>query len=98
MLFYNEPRKVVYLSETGIYDIQNGGWQRKEVETTVIGEDNDSFIEHYKVMSCGYWDELGRYTAHYCTPMGFHKSRFVRWVDGVQLSLFPIVSEQVFNH
>lgn len=74
---------------TDVY-VSGQGWQFKEIETLVIGETDDTYIEYFKETSCGYWDELGRYTAHYCLPLGFHKSRLVRWREGVQLSLFNL--------
>lgn len=89
MIIYKYPKKAIYRRTTNVY-LSGRGWQFEEIEATIIGETIEAYIEYFKETSCGYWDELGRYTAHYCLPIGFHKSRLVRWGKEVQLSLFKL--------
>lgn len=85
MLIYKTPRKAIYNSHEGKYHPVKG-WLQVEREVLVIGETADNYVYEFQESSCPHWDELGRYTTHYCFAVGFHKSRLVKWVT-TQLQL-----------
>lgn len=90
---YSQPKKALY-NQTGyeyILDPITGlfGWSQIQVEVQVIGEDDTCFItELKKYINCDTSDnDYGKTTL---LPIGFHKSRFIKWipVPGQQLLLF----------
>ncbi len=73
---YDKPLKARYNQYGGEYvvDEETGyyGWSQVEVETVVIGETEDTFV--FKLIGP--------------IPIGFHKSRLVKWLESRQLTLF----------
>lgn len=58
-------------------------------EAIVIGENNDSFV--YELIPTKVSDTNNKHYGKTCLlPLGFHKSRLVKWIPipGQQLSLF----------
>lgn len=82
---YEFPRLAEYRHETDIYAYPIG-WLTEPKQVLVIGEDNSSFVTELKPSEHGEWDEK-RVLYKYILPLGFHKTRLIRWVD-TQLSLF----------
>jgi hypothetical protein len=82
---FKNPRKAIYHQCTNVYGKK--GWIQKEVETTVIGEDDHVYVERLKPGSHGEWVGEVVVQREYILAIGFHKSRFVKWVD-TQLELF----------
>lgn len=90
---YSKPMKALYYQTGNDYvkDKLTGlfGWSRIIVETVVIGEDDTSYIEILKeYRNCDTWDK--NYGEVSLLPLGFHKSRLIKWIPmtGLQLSLF----------
>lgn len=83
---YDKPRKGVFLIETKEYKLP-GGWVRAQTEATVIGECDEVYVEYLKPTSHGEWVGNEVIQHEYILPLGFHKSRLVRWVDEPQLQL-----------
>lgn len=90
---YQKPKKAQYY-QTGndyIKDPATGllGWSKIIVETLVIGENDMCYIEVLKeYRNCDTWDkDYGKISL---LPLGFHKSRLIKWIPttGQQLSLF----------
>ena len=88
---FNTPKKASY-SKTGdeyIKDSDTGlmGWQQIEEEVTVIGEDDTCYI--YKLQEHKLCDsDEPEYGKLVLLPIGFHKSRLIEWLPGLQLELF----------
>lgn len=90
---YDKPKKARYF-QTGndyIKDSITGllGWSKVEVETFVIGEDEDSYIEQLKEYRCCDTTEPD-YGEVVQLTLGFHKSRLLKWLKlpGEQLEMF----------
>jgi len=89
---YSAPKKALYF-QTGtnyVFDPNTGisGWERVEVETTVIGEDNQCYIE--KLVEHTISDTTNPdYAKTVLLPIGFHKSRLLKWMPtyGQQLNI-----------
>lgn len=86
MINYKQHRIGIFRIDTNVYDV-NVGWIHREEERVIIGETLYSYTYEYLTTSCGYWDDLGRYTAYYTMALGIHKSRFVKWKE-TQMTLF----------
>lgn len=90
---YSNPKKALYY-QTGNEYVKNPvtglfGWSRIAVETLVIGEDDTSYIYDLKeYKNCDTWDK--NYGKTFVLPLGFHKSRLIKWIPipGQQLFLF----------
>ncbi len=82
---YKTPRKAIYNSPEGKYHPVKG-WLQVEREVLVLGETDSIYITEIRESSLTHNDELGCYTSQYCFPVGFHKSRLVKWVT-TQLEL-----------
>ena len=85
MIIYKQHREGLFSIHSGKWGVN--GWEDVEEVHAIIGETRDHYITKIIESSIPYWDEMGRYEAHSCTPIGIHKSRFIRWMD-TQLSLF----------
>jgi len=88
---YDVPRKAIYEQDTNKY---KNGWVQKEVETTVIGEAKQTYVERLLESSSGEWVGDKVVTKEFILPLGFHKSRLVRWVDAPAV---PAVMHQINN-
>lgn len=84
MILYKTIRKGVF---NGYVTLESGHTVEQAVIKTIIGETNDSYITEIKESSTPYWDEMGKYEARYCMPLGIHKSRLINWAY-MQLELF----------
>ena len=84
---YDTPRFGVFKVHTGEYGINPTGWIDKDVKMKIIGEAGDNFIEYLKEGGHGEWIGTVVTQKKYILPIGPHKSRLVRWIDG-QLSIF----------
>jgi hypothetical protein len=51
---YPSPRKCIYFQTTNEYKFPDG-WGRKPIETTVIGETSDQYIEKIITTELGYY-------------------------------------------
>jgi hypothetical protein len=86
---FSTPKKGLFRIDINKYDIKRGGWLQKEVEHTIIGETDDSFITHLKPSEEGEWVGNKVVKHKFILPLGIHKSRLVQWTTG-QLALFNI--------
>lgn len=77
------PKKCIYNLDANKY-LLGTGWLQVEKETTVIGEDRDSYIEELRPVS-----DPNKYSnkKKYLLPLGFHKSRLIRWLP-TQIEMF----------
>jgi len=91
---YDKPRRALFY-QTGndyITDPTTGallGWSKKIVETTVIGEDDTSYVEILKEhINCDTSEE--DYGKISLIPLGFHKSRLIKFIKtpGQQVLIF----------
>ena len=82
---YEFPRLAEYSFDINVYEYPKG-WLTEPKQVLVIGEAKDSYTTELKSSSHGEWDEK-RILLKYILPLGFHKSRLIRWVD-TQLTLF----------
>lgn len=87
MIFYPHKKDGLFSIHSGEWDKVNNQWENVETAHTIIGETADIYITRFSDSSTPYWDEMGRYEASYCLPLGIHKSRLIRWKE-TQLSLF----------
>lgn len=77
---YDNPVKAVYKVETGEYKFPVG-WVQKEVTDLVVGETTDCYVYYFLKTESDDWTKTKM-----TLPMGFHKSRLVRW-ETTQLQL-----------
>lgn len=82
---YEFPRLAEYRQETNVYEFPYG-WITEAKQVLVIGETDTSFVTKLKHSEHGECDEK-RILYKYILPMGFHKTRFIRWFD-TQLTFF----------
>lgn len=90
---YKVPKKAIYYVNGNDYikDPTTGllGWSRIERESLVIGEDDLCFVtEIVRHINCDTSEpDYGKLCL---LPMGFHKSRLIKWISspGDQLELF----------
>jgi hypothetical protein len=81
---YPKPRTALFIQNGDNYvkDTKTGtyGWEKIEKEVMVIGEDDYFFITVLKEHRvCDTEDpEYGKIVL---LPLGFHKSRFIKWID-----------------
>jgi hypothetical protein len=95
---FPKPKKALYF-QTGnnyIKDFKTGvlGWSREEKEVIVIGEDNTCYItELKKHIICD--TTCPDYGKTVLLPIGFHKSRLIKWMQlpAEQLELFDSISQ-----
>lgn len=90
---YEQSKKAMYYLTGHDYEIDpvTGlyGWSKIVKEAIVIGEDDTSYIEILKEdRNCDTWDK--DYGTVSLLPLGFHKSRLIKWLPmpGRQLMLF----------
>lgn len=83
--FYHPHRKALF---NGFIESASNGTIESKVEAVIIGETKDEYVTRILESSIPMWDEMGKYETKYCTTVGFHKSRFVKWVSSFQLNLF----------
>lgn len=83
---YDTPRLATYSSPGNEYDLKKGGWQNILKTVLVIGEAEHCFITKLSPSEHGEWTDK-RILYKYILPLGFHKSRLVKWEE-TQLSLF----------
>lgn len=86
MITYQRPRRAIFSIHTGEWG--KHGWINEERIYTIIGETKEHFTEKYMTSGHGMWDENGKYDLEYTSAFGPHKSRFVKWINVEQLSLF----------
>lgn len=79
------PRMVTYNHPGNEYKLPIG-WIDIPKSVFVIGETKDSFITELRLAEHGEWTDK-RILYKYILPLGFHKSRFVKWEE-TQLRLF----------
>ncbi|MBK9728453.1 MAG: hypothetical protein IPO86_10075 [Saprospiraceae bacterium] len=85
---YQIPKKGIFRIEKNPAEYKlPGGWVRVEVEETIIGETNDTYVTRFQNSNHGEWIGDLVFKRYYTFPIGLHKSRFVKWV-GYQLSIF----------
>ena len=82
---YDSPRLASYESDIDEYEFPKG-WLTKPVSVLVIGETDDSFITELSATEHGEWTDE-RILFKYVLPLGFHKSRFIKWEE-TQLEMF----------
>lgn len=87
---FEKPKRAIYAHPGNDYinDVKTGllGWSNIEKEVTVIGEDDTTYIEKLKEhLICDTNDP--DYGETVLMPIGFHKSRLIRWVSD-QLGMF----------
>jgi len=59
-----------------------GGWLHEDVEYTIIGETDDSYVT--KIINSGHGEWVGDIVVEkkYRLPIGLHKTRFIQWING----------------
>lgn len=82
---YELPKQGVFRVETGEYGPD--GWVRIEEQSTIIGETSEHYVTRLSNGSVGMWEGDIVVQHDYVCHIGYHKSRFVKWVDS-QLKLF----------
>ena len=82
---YDTPRLAIYHHPGNIYKLP-GGWIDEKKELLIIGETKDSYITELRESERGEWTDK-RILYKYILPLGFHKSRFIKWEE-TQLTLF----------
>lgn len=82
---YDVPRLATYNHPGNEYKFPIG-WIDIPKTVLVIGETKDSYITELKNADHGEWTDK-KILYKYILPMGFHKSRFLKWED-TQLTLF----------
>jgi hypothetical protein len=88
MIRYAQHKKGLFNIDTNVYDVTGErGWIQKEEESVIVGETYDCYITRFLTTSTGYWDDNGKYEAHYTMAIGIHKSRFIKWLP-FQIKLF----------
>jgi len=83
---WEEPKFGIFNQDTNFYKLPVG-WIQKEVQAKIIGETDDCFITRLQEGGHGEWVGKKVIQKSYILPLGFHKSRLVRWTSG-QLTLF----------
>ncbi len=83
---FDTPRLATYSSSGDEYDLEKGGWVNFPKTVLVIGETKDSYITKLSDAEHGEWIDK-RILYKYILPLGFHKTRLIKWED-TQLSLF----------
>lgn len=83
---YPDSVRVLYNMTGDEYKLP-GGWNKIPTETTVIGEDENLYVEEIREsVNHGQVSHLPK-GAKYRFTVGFHKSRLIKWLP-TQLSLF----------
>lgn len=82
---YETPRLAIYNSPGETYELPRG-WIDVPKTVLIIGETKDSYITELRPSEHGEWTEK-RILYKYILPLGFHKSRFIKWEE-TQLKLF----------
>jgi len=85
---YQTPRRALFLVEKkdGKYSLPNG-WEREHEEVVVIGETDIWYVYEIQEFSYGEWIGKKVVQKNCLLPIGIHKTRLVKWLDG-QLILF----------
>lgn len=83
---YSFPKKAMFSVTTSEYNIQTG-WIEKQVECIIIGETHDCYISKLIQSEHGIWVSKRVKKCEYILPIGYHKSRLIKWVNN-QLQLF----------
>lgn len=83
--FYEQPRTGVF---NGYINTPKQDTVEAVVEASIVGETDLIFVTSIKESITPMWDELGRYETHCCYPLGFAKSRLIKWKQPIQLNLF----------
>lgn len=82
---YDTPRYATYNHPTNEYELLKG-WLSEPKTVLVIGETKDTFVTELKPSEHGEWTEK-KILYKYILPLGFHKSRLIKWEE-TQLTLF----------
>lgn len=83
--FYKPYRKALF---NGYIESASNGTIESKVEAVIIGETKDEYVTKIMETSTPMWDEMGKYNTESCYPLGFHKSRLIKWISSFQLNLF----------
>lgn len=86
MITFYHPHKVGLFN--GYRNDPMKGTVESQEEAVIIGDTKDEYVTRIMESSCPMSDEMGKYETHYCYPLGFHKSRLIKWQTGYQLNLF----------
>jgi hypothetical protein len=83
-LFYQTGNDYIKNTTTGLL-----GWSKIEIEVEVIGEDDTCFVTELKKHRISDTTDKD-YGKIVLLPLGFHKSRLIKWIPipGQQLLLF----------
>ncbi len=80
--YYPEPRVLIYLAETGLWDDKIFGWGKVEKRDIAIGETPTHYVTRIHISDMDYWDKDDvRFSVVCVSYLGVHKSRFKEWVD-----------------
>ena len=82
---YDIPKRGVFSITTDEYV---NGWVCREEENLIIGETDDTFVTRLLKTGHGEWVGDVVIQTKYILPVGIHKSRLIKWLAGVQLTLF----------
>lgn len=82
---YDTPRLATYEHHTNEYELPKG-WLNEPKSVLVIGETKESFVTELKSSEHGEWTDR-QVLYKYILPLGFHKSRLIKWEE-TQLTLF----------
>lgn len=83
---YDFPKLATFNYPGNEYNLKKNGWQDFPKTVLVIGEDKNCYITNLCQSEHEEWNDK-RILYKYILPLGFHKSRFIRWED-TQLTLF----------
>lgn len=76
---YEIPRTGIFMQDNNIYSPING-WGYIEVTETIIGEDEHLYIYRWLTTDWGEWVNDQVITTWHHIPLGYHKSRLIKWV------------------
>ncbi|MEO7176734.1 MAG: hypothetical protein ABIV51_12510 [Saprospiraceae bacterium] len=82
---YPSPKIGIFSVDTNKYQFPEG-WVQRHERAVIIGEDDSCFVHRLKKSGHGEWvgEKVIKYK--YILPIGYHKTRLVRWETG-QLEL-----------
>lgn len=84
---YSFARRGIFCIEKEPAKYTVNGWAKVEKEYLVIGETDDTYVTRLMKSTHGEWVGDVVVKRRFTLPIGIHKTRLVKWVNG-QLSLF----------
>ncbi len=86
---YPIPKKAIFSAgdDSREYAEPPVGWKYKDEECLVLGETEMCYVTEIITSLTPMWENGVRYNRSSTVHVGFHKSRFVKWLD-TQIELF----------